>query len=253
MILGLLPKSTRTKRPAPKVPEETRIYAIGDIHGSLDLLEALQDSILEDAAKAPDLRHVVVYLGDYVDRGPDSKAVIDRLLKDPLDALERVYLIGNHEVFLLQFLEDKSTAMTWLMNGGTATCTSYGVDPTMAPDGVDALAWLQGHLEKALPARHKKFLQNLKLHHAEGDYLFVHAGIRPGVALEDQDPEDMLWIREPFLSSRADFGAVVVHGHTPSHEPEVRANRIGVDTGACFGGHLTALVLESDSQRFLQV
>ena len=144
-------------------------------------------------------------------------------------------------------------AMSWLMNGGHTTCASYGVDPTAPPDGADRMVWLQRALAERIPESHHSFFANLRYSHIEGDYLFVHAGIRPGIPVDGQDPDDLLWIREPFLSSDEDFGKVVVHGHTPINAPEFRANRIGIDTGACFGGKLTALVLERDQRRVLQV
>ena len=139
----------------------------------------------------------------------------------------------------------------WAMNGGEATWLSYGVDG-MVPRGTpDPAIWLRAELAYRVPQEHVAFLSGLRLSHVEGDYFFVHAGIRPGVALEEQDPEDLLWIRDQFLESNADHGKVVVHGHSPSHEPELRANRIGIDTGACYGGPLTALVLEGTGRPFL--
>lgn len=237
---------------APSTPPRTRVYAIGDIHGCLGQLEALHRAILEDAEGAPE-RRLLVYLGDYVDRGADSRRVIDCLLQPPPAGFERVLIKGNHEDFMLQVLEDKSVFLPWLMNGGDATCRSYGLEPTAPPDGCDdLLAWLQRALTEALPPPHRAFLEALSLHHVEGDYYFCHAGIRPGVALEAQTAEDLMWIRDPFLTSRNDHGKVVVHGHTPVPDPETRTNRIGIDTGACYGGKLTALVLDGHEQRFLQ-
>lgn len=238
---------------AARVPDGTRVYAVGDIHGCADSLRALHSAILGDVERARCERLVAVYVGDYVDRGPDPRDVVDVLIEEPLPGFESVHLIGNHEAFLIGFLEDWGAAMSWLMNGGHATCISYGVDPLAAPDDTDRLAWLQRALIERIPSSHRTFFGNLRHSHVEGDYLFVHAGIRPGTAVDGQDPDDLLWIREPFLSSDEDFGKVVVHGHTPRDAPEVRANRIGIDTGACFGGRLTALVLEEDERRFLQI
>lgn len=237
----------------PAVPPGTRVYAIGDIHGCDAQLERLHAAILADAAGAPP-RRLLVYLGDYVDRGAGSRAIIEALVAPAPEGFERVFLKGNHEDFMLQVLSDKSVFLPWLMNGGDATCRSYGIEPTAPPDGCeDLLGWLQGALEAALPATHRRFLERLALSHVEGDYFFCHAGIRPGVALEAQSEQDLLWMREPFLSAKAQHGKVVVHGHTPCSDPERRANRIGVDTGACYGGRLTAVVLEAHEQRFLQV
>ncbi len=161
--------------------------------------------------------------------------------------------MGNHDRFMIRFLEGRDDPTRWAMNGGAATWLSYGVEGR-APRGTpDPAIWLRAELVYRVPQEHVAFLSGLRLSHVEGDYLFVHAGIRPGVALEEQDPEDLLWIRDQFLESNADHGKVVVHGHSPSHQPELRANRIGIDTGACYGGPLTALVLEGTERRFLQV
>lgn len=235
------------------VPGGTRVYAIGDIHGRLDLLEGLHREIRLDAEAHSSDRRVIVYMGDYVDRGPDSRGVVDLLIDDPMPGFESVYLIGNHESFLLQFLDDPGVIKAWLMNGGDATLRSFGIDPFAPTNGSERGVWLQRQLSVELSAEEMAFFRSLKVQHVEGDYLFVHAGIRPGVPLESQDPFDMMWIREPFLSSGDDFGKVVVHGHTPSGQPVMRANRIGVDTGAVYGGVLTAVVLEGETQSFIQI
>lgn len=252
MLTRLFRRPSATEEPPPPLPAQTRIYAIGDIHGCLDRLVRLEEAIAADAGGGP-ARRVLVYLGDYVDRGPDSRGVIERLCGAGPEGFERVFLKGNHEDFMLQALTDKSVLVPWLTNGGDATCRSYGLEPTAPPEGCeDLLAWLRDGLAAALPPAHRGFLERLALTHAEGRYFFCHAGIRPGVPLDAQSPEDLMWIREPFLSSRASHGRVVVHGHTPVSAPEQRPNRIGVDTGACYGGALTALVLDGDGQRFLQ-
>ncbi|MDJ0608693.1 MAG: metallophosphoesterase family protein [Kiloniellales bacterium] len=232
-------------RRAARTPDGSRIYAIGDIHGRSDLLRALHQKILADADASRATRRLVVYLGDYIDRGSDSRGVIDLLIEGPPPGFAAVYLIGNHEEFLLRSLEDESAIRPWLMNGGQETCLSYGID----------LRWgrLQEQLTAEIPAAHRSFFERLSYSHSEGDYFFAHAGIRPGVPLDEQQPQDLLWIREPFLSSEADHGKVVVHGHTPTGAPVLRHNRIGVDTGACYGGALTALALEEDRRAVLQV
>ncbi len=239
--------------PAPGVPEDTLVYAVGDIHGRLDLLERLHDRIAADAAASPAARKTVVYLGDYVDRGADSRGVIDLLLAAPVPGLEAVHLMGNHEALLLGFLDDAGTAGLWFANGGDDTLLSYGVDPRQAPGADDPPVRLQEAFRRSLPASHLEFLRALRPSFALGDYLFVHAGIRPGVPLDAQDRDDLLWIRDGFLHSDADHGKVVVHGHSATREPEVRANRIGIDTGAVYGGRLTALALHGAERRFLQV
>jgi serine/threonine protein phosphatase 1 len=245
----------RNRDQAPRgafVPQDTRVYAVGDVHGCVQRLEVLHQSIVVDADRAGAGRKVVVYLGDYVDRGPDSKAVIELLLSDPLPGFEAVHLLGNHEDFLCRFRADGSVALSWFMNGGDATLRSYGVDPYESANSLHWLRDLPIAFNEHLPPDHAAFLEGLALNHVEGDYLFVHAGLRPGLALDCQAPEDLIWIREPFLSSKADHGKIVVHGHTPADAPELRPNRINVDTGACFGGPLTALVLHEDQQAFLQ-
>lgn len=235
------------------LPDGLRVYAVGDIHGRLDLLEALHDEIRADAARSGAGRRLIVYLGDYVDRGPASRQVIDTLIAQPLEGFEAVHLMGNHEFFLQRFLSDPEVGDVWLMNGGETTLQSYGIEPwDDPPQGDERLDWLSGQLGLALPAAHRRFLDGLRLRHEVGDYLFVHAGVRPGVPLDAQEPEDLIWIREPFLRSQEEFGKLVVHGHTPDVAPVQRGNRICVDTGACYGGRLTALVLQGDEQRFLQ-
>jgi serine/threonine protein phosphatase 1 len=252
-VLGLFQSTQATRKATPRVPAGSRVYAIGDIHGRLDLLEALHEEIEADARHGPVQRNVVVYLGDYVDRGADSRDVIEYLIEEPLPGFESIHLMGNHEAFLLQFLEDGSVLQSWTMNGGDATLASYGVNPLEAPADTDRAEWLRNRFRDLMPVEHHNFFCGLKLSHVEGDYLFVHAGVRPGVPIEQQDPLDLLWIREPFLRSSADFGKLVVHGHTPVRLPERKANRIDIDTGAVYGGKLTALVLEDHTQLFLQV
>lgn len=232
-------------------PPDSCIYAIGDIHGRADLLAELYGLIRADRTQAA--RRVVVHVGDYVDRGDQSRAVIDLILSKPLPGYECVHLLGNHEQFMIDFLNNPAIGPVWFMNGGDATLASYRV----ALKGGDTtregmMLRMQQDLREKLPPAHRAFLNTLKLTHREGDYLFVHAGIRPGVALAAQVPEDVLWIREEFLFSGANHGACVVHGHTICDEPEFKANRIGIDTGAFMSGRLTCLVLEDDRQRVLQ-
>jgi serine/threonine protein phosphatase 1 len=237
---------------AGAVPAGTRVYAVGDVHGCAALLDRLHARIRDDARDAPERRKVVVYLGDYVDRGPDSAGVIDRLLDDPLPGFETVYLKGNHEDFMLRFLDDPSVGGYWLMNGGGATLASYDVTETRPGRSAGPADGLGDAFRARLPAAHREFLDGLRLMHREGDFVFVHAGIRPDTPLDAQTEEDLLWIREPFLGSPEDRGFVVVHGHTPVESPELLFNRINVDTGAVWTGRLTALVLHAGEQYFLQ-
>jgi serine/threonine protein phosphatase 1 len=233
------------------VPAGTIVYAIGDIHGRLDLLRRLEEKIQRDAAAVEAERRLIVCLGDYIDRGDDSSGVIEHLRHEPPDSFDRICLIGNHESYLLRFFDDSSVATAWLANGGHETLLSYGVS---APDGIavdDQPARMQAELRDRMPQSHAAFLRKLALSHREGDYLFVHAGVRPGVPLDRQDPEDLIWIRREFLSDQRDFGAVVVHGHSIRPEPENLPNRIGVDTGAYRTGQLTCAVLWQSERRFL--
>ena len=236
------------------MPENCRVYAIGDIHGRADLLGRLHKQILDDAKTAPDRRKVVVYVGDYIDRGPGSFDVIDGLIEQPLEGFEHHCLKGNHEDMLIEFLETGNHGETWIMNGGREALDSYsyGISLWDLLSDLQDLEKVRQKLRQAIPESHWKFLTGLEMHHTEGDYLFVHAGIRPGVEIQDQEDFDLMWIREEFLDSEADLGHMVVHGHSTRPEPEIRSNRIGIDTGAWNTNQLTALVLEADSRRFLR-
>lgn len=234
-----------------RVPDGTRVYAVGDVHGRLDLLDFVLRRIREDARDAP-ARRILVLLGDYIDRGPASAGVLDRLLEGPPAGFERVMLKGNHEDTLGRFLAgDLGAAPSWLAYGGRETLESYGIDPPPRGGGAPPLAALRSALAAAMPDSHRALLDRLVPSHAEGGYLFAHAGVRPGVPLAAQSADDLMWIREPFLSSDADFGAVVVHGHSISATPDIKANRIGIDTGAYHTNRLTCLVLQGTDRRFL--
>jgi len=235
-----------TEETSLRVPEGRAVYAIGDIHGCLAPLARLERKILADATARGAKERVIVYLGDYIDRGPDSAAVLDHLIERPLPGFRTVHLCGNHEDYMLRFLADPSVGSDWHYNGGDATLGSYGLDP--------AGEWrrLRAELAQALPLRHRRFLERLRLFHIEGDYLFVHAGIRPGLPLERQSREDLLWIRGSFLNSERRHEKIVVHGHSITREADIRPNRIGIDTGAFLSGRLTCLALEGTERRLLQ-
>lgn len=227
-----------------------RIYAIGDIHGRLDLLDRAIDAINRDvAARGP--AALTVTLGDYVDRGPDSAGVIDRLAANPFPT-DYVALKGNHEALFEAFLSDPAGADIWRRNGGLETLNSYRVPvaDVMMGRHFDVAAKV---LTEVMPPSHRVFFDGLKTSHAAGRYFFCHAGVRPGIPLAQQRDEDLMWIRDEFLSSAQDFGSMVVHGHTPAAEPEVRPNRINIDTGAFATGRLTCIALDGDGHRFLKV
>jgi len=228
----------------------TRLYCIGDIHGRADLLERLLAQIRDDAASIA-CRKVVVYLGDYVDRGDYSREVLDLLLSGPLPGFEAIHLRGNHEQALLDFLQHPESIPGWLTYGGLATLLSYGVRLSNPPFLAD-MPEIARQLRERLPAEHIAFLEGLKLYHTEGSYAFVHAGIRPGVELENQHPDDLLWIREDFTRHDGAHPRIMVHGHSVAEQVELRPNRIGLDTGAYRTGILSCLVLEGADQRLLQ-
>ena len=238
------------ERSLPRVEAGQRVYAIGDIHGRVDLLQELHRMIEADAANHEGAK-TLVYLGDYIDRGLWSREVIDQLLGSPLDGFHSVHLLGNHEQTLLDFLQHPKIAAGWLSWGGRETLVSYGVSlPLNFPR--EKLAAIRDEFESRLPAEHLEFYQNLQLMHVAGDYLFVHAGIRPGIAVQEQSNADLLWIRDDFTASREQHDFVVVHGHTIAEEVAFYPNRIGIDTGAYATGVLTCLVMEGEEQRLLQ-
>lgn len=230
------------------VPPGQRAYVVGDIHGCAALLDRLLKTIVADATVGPEKRFLV-FVGDYVDRGPDSRAVIDRLLNPP-KGFEVRCLRGNHDQAVLDFLNDPLTYRTWKNYGAQETLLSYGVRPPLFDDE-KAIAAARDEFIAKMPESHRRFLEELELSTVIGDYFFVHAGVRPGVALGAQSAEDMLWIREDFLFSSNDFGKVVVHGHSPTEGVVRRKNRIGIDTGAYATGRLTALVLEGETVKLL--
>lgn len=223
-----------------------RIYAIGDIHGCADLLDSLLGKIAADSGGTP---FRLVFLGDYIDRGPDSRGVLDRLCALKTKGAEASFLKGNHEDVFLDFMRHPAENADWLDWGGAEMVASYGVK---GADEMGAAA-LAASMRARMPAAHLDFLQSLATTARSGDYLFVHAGVRPGVALADQREQDLLWIRGEFHNAPEDKrpDAVVVHGHHPMKKPLDAGWRIAVDTGACFTGRLTAVVLDGETRRFL--
>jgi serine/threonine protein phosphatase 1 len=233
---------TFTKAPA-SLPPGRRVYAIGDVHGLSQRLIALHAAIRTDLHRRPIASAVLIHLGDYVDRGPDSAGVVEHLAAGPpIEGLATINLIGNHENTMLEAVGgDAASATDWIFNGGEPALESYGI-----PSGTPRQEWAG-----MIPAAHMAFLHSLTVSHREGGYMFVHGGIRPGVDLDEQLRDEVIRMRHPFLNSEADHGAVIVHGHTPIKTPVIKPNRIGIDTGAVFGGPLTCLVLEDDRMGFL--
>ncbi|RIX98506.1 serine/threonine protein phosphatase [Aureimonas flava] len=254
-------------RPAPASPpsdrevrrkldigvDPMRAYAVGDVHGCIDKLRRLEEAIVADAAEQPSSK-LLVYLGDYIDRGPGSAAVIEHLMAPPPDGFSRVCLCGNHEEVLIDVVDGRRSLDDWLRLGGERTLRSYGYDLTyMAKHRRGGGGDRTGEILSALPERHIAFLRQLPSVLSTPSFVFVHAGLRPGAPLAEQRDEDLLWIREPFLTEGApELGRLVVHGHTPAEEPVAQRGRIGVDTGAYMGGPLTAVRLAEGTMAFLQ-
>jgi serine/threonine protein phosphatase 1 len=231
------------------VADGVRIYAIGDIHGRADLLDAVFERIDSDLAKNPNSLSIEVFLGDYIDRGPASREVLDRLVARKR-TFRTVFIKGNHETFLTSFATNPPILEDWQRLGGLETLMSYGIAPSINADAAEQLR-LAAAFDQALPESHREFLGDLKSSFICGDYFFVHAGVRPGIPLKKQREEDLLWIRQDFLNSEDDFSKIIVHGHTPVLEPEIRSNRINIDTGAYATGRLTCLKLEDDCIEFI--
>jgi len=230
------------------------VYAVGDIHGRADLLEELHQAIETDAAERTASRQVIVYLGDYVSRARQGRRVIDMLRGPGPFGFDRVPLMGNHEYLVLRFLEgDLQAGAQWLDHGGDALLEEHGIDAGAAGFGGPAsLASLRELFQAAISHEHHAFLASLQDRHREGDYGFVHAGVRPGVPFAQQATGDVISVRTPFLESTEDHGPVIVHGHTIADTPQLRPNRIGIDTGAYRSGILTCLVLQGCERSFLQ-
>jgi serine/threonine protein phosphatase 1 len=233
----------------PIAQDKGRTYVIGDIHGRSDLLDRMVDLISLDLETNPVGDCLTVTIGDYIDRGPDSRGVLDRLAGNPFST-RFVALKGNHEALFETFLSDPSIAEQWRRLGGLETLHSYGIPVTELMVGKN-YEQASKALRNAVPEEHLKFLAALKTSMTVGRYFLCHAGVRPGIPLERQSDEDLLWIRDEFLNSKADFGKIIVHGHTPTERVEVLPNRINIDTGAFATGRLTCVVLENAEPRFL--
>lgn len=245
--------SSRSARPASRTPPGCVIWAVGDIHGRSDLADRLIQAIRADLHASGAARKVVVFLGDYVDRGLDSKGVLDQLCNLAVDpGLEVHFIRGNHEDRMEAFLADPMVGPSWCDYGGRDTLVSYGVSPPPMRGDPEAWAEASKALFQAMPAHHHDFLASQEMSVSIGDYFFAHAGARPGVPLINQAAEDLMWMRQPFLDHPAPFELVVVHGHTPAEAVHSDARRIGVDTGAYATNILSAVRLEGEARDLLQ-
>ncbi len=235
----------------PYLPKGLRIYCIGDIHGRVDLLHQINKKILQDVAGYTGKRQLVC-LGDYIDRGEHSKEVIDFLLECPFPEFNTIFLRGNHEQALLDFLEQSDNGPSWLKYGGLETLLSYKVRLNKFPAKNKDYVKIQNSLRKLVPIGHMEFFKMTRMSYSIGSYYFVHAGIKPDCPLNDQVPENQLWIREKFVTNKNPHEKIIIHGHTISEEADIYKNRIGLDTGAYLSGKLTCLVLETNTQRIIQ-
>lgn len=254
MISKLFRSKPKVTAPsAPAVPDGTVVWAVGDIHGRFDLLLPLVEAMAADLHASRADRKMVIFLGDYIDRGPDSRGVL-RLLAglSRSQGVEWRFLKGNHEQAMLEFLEDPSRGARWCEYGGDRALQSWGLRVPELAHRTEAWARVAADLRHKLTAQELGFLEDLELSVTVGDYFFAHAGARPGLALDRQTSEDLLWIRETFLESRTGFEQVVVHGHTPTKAVHADHRRIGIDTKAYDSGVLTALRLEGQERRLLQ-
>jgi serine/threonine protein phosphatase 1 len=254
MLSKLFRSRTQVAAPtAPAVPDGTVVWAVGDIHGRLDLLQPLVEAMVADLHASTAARKVVVFLGDYIDRGPDSRGVLRLLSGLPsIQGIEWRFLKGNHEQAMLGFLDDPSAGAKWCEYGGDNALRSYGLRVPDLAHRTEAWARVAADLRHKLTAREAAFLEDLELSLTVGDYFFSHAGARPGVALDRQSAEDLMWIRQPFLNSQAGFEQVVVHGHTPTTRVHADHRRIGLDTKAYHSGVLSAVRLERQERSLLQ-
>ena len=245
------PDNSTSEPKAAATPPGKRAYAIGDVHGRLDLLEDILLQIEEDIGNCPDKSNHIVFLGDLIDRGPSSRGVIEKLIDYRPDNAQCHFIMGNHEEVLVRGLRGEPDQLdNWLKHGGDATAESYGIDQAyLRRHGSEAL---EHALLSAIPDRHVAFMAGFLDRIQFGDYLMVHAGVRPGTPITEQHPSDLRWIRRDFLDSKVDHGLVVVHGHTVEPKISNQSNRIGIDTGAYKTGVLTAVRLEGEDVCFLQ-
>jgi serine/threonine protein phosphatase 1 len=250
-LFGGARQSAGEKRPRLRLdPQDTAVYAIGDVHGCLDELLALESVVARDAEEVPG-KKLIVMLGDYVDRGPASAQVLDHLLAPPPPGFERICLTGNHEMVMLDYLDGRVDRAGWLGMGGGSTLLSYGVDQERLREIYRSDRKVDDVIRAVVPAAHIAFLRALPIMLETPDYLFVHAGIRPDLPLERQSDRDLVFIREEFYRRAHLLTRYVVHGHTPVTEARRDGMRVDIDTGAFFSGRLTALRLWRNKGRYL--
>ncbi|QNM83190.1 serine/threonine protein phosphatase [Sphingomonas sabuli] len=239
------------RRRSRNTPRKHRAYAVGDVHGCLSLLDRLLEAIEAEIARDTPRKASIVFLGDLIDRGPHSAQVVERLRTYRPPGASAHFIMGNHEEVMLKVLEgDVELLASWLRFGGKETLQSYGLDAAQLAGEPDAA--MIDRIRAAVPASHRNFLGGFADSISFGDYLFVHAGIRPGIDIAEQAQSDLRWIRDPFLQDERDHGTLVVHGHTISREVDVASNRIGIDTGAYNSGTLTALALDGRRRWLVQ-
>ena len=241
----------RSKQARNLVPEDVCIYAVGDIHGRLDLLLKLTEKILYDSAHAPEKKQMIVFLGDYIDRGSDSASVIEFLQSTYFRKADAVFLRGNHDQVMLDFLENADVGTDWIQYGGRETLLSYRVAPPGASATREDWVDCQQTLKSMMPGTHLEFLRRTRTHFSFGDCFFVHAGVDPKRPIEEQTEAEFLWIRDAFMRSDKRLSHVIVHGHTPEARPTWDGRRIGIDTGAYLSGCLTAARISGNSVEFL--
>jgi len=244
LLTRIFGRETSERPSYPGIPEGVAVYVIGDVHGCLDPLKRTLAAIDRDVAETRPSHAAEIFLGDYVDRGPDSAGVLE-LLSHRGATRPAIFIKGNHDAMMVEFAQGERTLAEWLPYGGAETLRSYGATREMIASDAQELPAL-------ITPRHVDFLSRCEYSFEVEGYLFAHAGVRPGVALHNQSPQDLMWIRDEFLNHRGDFGAVVVHGHTPVEAPEFRGNRIGIDTGCYMTGRLTCLRIDGSGPRVLQ-
>lgn len=248
---GRLKVMSASSEPAPELPFDAPVYAIGDVHGRADLLKGLMKVIESDENTGEEKPHIV-FLGDYIDRGFQSRDVIEMLIDLADDQqYETVFLKGNHEQAMLHFLSDHNIGPEWANFGGRETLISYNVAPPKSVEAAEEWHPIQKQLQRTIPKSHVEFLEQLVVSHKIGPYAFVHAGVRPGIPYEEQSDEDLMWIRDEFLSANGKEDLFIVHGHTPVDSPYLDHRRVNVDTGAYFTGRLTAVKIFQGRMSFL--